>query len=287
MTAAAASGRLWYHAIMPPLPALLGLNLWFTTLLVPLALARGQAPLWVWGTVPLFPLALFLSGRRPSGDAYAGDAPVVLDLLAPLRLLAPLLTLVPGAELAQRPEARTPPALLPLCALSLLAFLAAQSQALSRGGPPPLAATPLPPQLGQATPGSPINNDLPQRWLRRALVYRGLAVYAAVLPGVLLYGLLLHPPTLHALRQGFSDDAQRASFQAAGCGAVALLLVFVFQLALLGPLRVHLEHDRAVTAEQLALRQLARRGRPRPQFYLALLLSLASMILLAYRSLHP
>ena len=68
--------------------------------------------------------------------------------------------------------------------------------------------------------------------------------------------------------------------------AAALLWIATFQLCFVRPLRSHLLHDRDVNQGLLVLQKLARRGRPRPQFYLAMLLALGSMILLIFRSLR-
>lgn len=259
---------------MAPLPTLLGINLWLTSLVVPLWLAEGPAPLWVRLALPLVPLLLLLPLLWPR----ARDGEERPDLLGPLRLLfvLPLCALVPGSEVALGPDARTPPAALLLQAAALLSYLVVQCHHLTRRSDlPTVGVTPLATQ------------EVPRRWLRRIVIYRALLGYAAALPALLLYALTQHPPLQRALRLSFPESSQRSAVQAAACGALGLLLVVLFHSALLAPLRVHLEHDRAVTAELLALRQLARRGRPRPQFYLALVLSLASMILLAYRSLHP
>lgn len=270
---------------MALLPALLGINLWLTALVVPLWLAGGHAALWVWLALPLSPLLLIF--RRAGGRGDGRTPPIHEewpDLLAPLRLLCivPLCALVPGAEIALGPDARTPRGALFLQAAALLTYLAVQSSHLTRRG----AGT-----TSSRSPGSIttplVAQEVPRRWLRRIVIYRSLLGYAALLPLLLLYALTQHPPIQRALRLSFPEPTQLSAVQAAACGALGLLLVVLFHGALLAPLRVHLEHDRAVTAELLALRQLARRGRPRPQFYLALVLSLASMILLAYRSLYP
>ena len=73
---------------------------------------------------------------------------------------------------------------------------------------------------------------------------------------------------------GARADAARALFT----GLVGLLSLFLFRSYLLPPLEGHLDHDRAVLAQAEATRRLARRGRPRPVFYLWVLVALGAMV---------
>ena len=67
--------------------------------------------------------------------------------------------------------------------------------------------------------------------------------------------------------------------------AVALLWTVLFQVGFVRPLQAHMEHDRDLQAQLARLRQRTRRGRPRAQLYLAMLLALCSTGLLLWWSI--
>jgi hypothetical protein len=246
--------------------AALGLNLWLLTLGVPLLLGPRPAPL-VLLLAPLPPLLLLSMRWAP------------LSLRRPALLLGvPLLSFLPVADGPLADAALHPRAAVALQAAVLLAYLWVVSRSLVQ--PAPVAA-------GAVTLSPLPDRSVPERWRRRMLLYRFLVAFAAVAPALLLYALHLHPPMLRALRLSFGSPDRVSAVQAGLTAALALLWAVVFHSFLAGPLRAHLLQDRALGADLQALQRLARRGRPRIQFYVAMLLALLSMALLIHRSLRP
>jgi hypothetical protein len=256
---------------MPLLPAVLGINLWLLTLAVPLAIVLvgpRPAPLYLL-LLPLSPALLILGLRlttRRSGHPLAGPA---------LLLGVPLASFLPVADGPLADAALHPRPQLVLLIAALLAYLLAASRTLAApagASTAEVALTPL--QRG----------PVPRRWRRRMLVYRSLWVFSIAAPLLFLFQLDLRPATLRALHLSFGSPERVGAVQAAATAAFALLWIFTFHFCLGGPLYGHLEQDREVTARIAALRLTARRGRPRPQFYVAMLLALCSMLLLIYLS---
>jgi hypothetical protein len=264
---------------MLPTPAVLGINLWLITLVVPLLVSRvPPAPLLA-ATLPLCPLALALGlrwSRRRSPLAHP-----VLVLVVPLLAFLPMTEAPTVALSAGSGQALFPRPTLLLLAAVLLAYLISACRHLALGaaqaGPDPDPTQPSPTPL----PAQPV----PRHWRRRLALYRFLIGLSAALPALLLYAIHLHPPTLRALHLSFGPRAP--GVQAATAAAAALLWVFCFYTCFFLPMRSHLDHDREALAEVAALRRLARRGRPRVHFYVAMVLALGSMILLIWRSLRP
>lgn len=265
------------------LAAALGLNLWLLTLGVPLWLGPHPA-LIVLVLAPLPPLCL---------AALWIDA---LPLRRPLLLLGvPLLSFLPVADGPLADAALHPRPAVALQAAVLLAYLVVTSRVLvaAAAGAAPLGAGVTIASLSDAEPRpltqpakEPIPAEVPLRWRRRILLYRYLTAFAAFAPALLLYGLDFHPPTQRALRLSFGSPDRVSAVQAAFTAALALLWATCFHHFLAGPLRAHLLQDRRLSSELQRTARLARRGRPRPQFYLAMLLALLSMALLIHRSLR-
>lgn len=261
---------------MAPLPAVLGINLWLVTLVVPVLLSHRDTSAWFLGALGLCPLVLLGALARPR------------SALAPALLLltVPLLVLIPGTDGFLADSALHPRAAVPVQGLVLLAYLGAVCRELARATavPAPAAAG------GEEDFGPPEWNllpaqEVPLRWRRRIALYRGFFALSLAGPALFLYAIDFHPAHLRALRAAFGGTA--GAVQAAFTAAAALLWVVLFHFCLVGPLRAHLLHDRDTAARTGALRSQAQRGRPRPYFYLAMFLSLVSMILLILRSLRP
>lgn len=255
-------------------PALLGVNLWLLSTAVPL-LGGPRPALHPAHLLLLLAPALLAVGLRRQARPLTSvlllcGVPLCALLPGPLGLLGdPTLGAIPRAAVA-------------LQGAVLLGYLGVTARLLGAAADGP-SAPPSAPLRSVALAAPP----MPRRWRRRFAVYRGLLLISAGLPLTLLYALDFHAPTLRALRLSFNDLARQHAFQATAAAALCLMWVFVYQMCFLLPLRVHLDHDRDTVAQIDRLRHAARRGRPRPQFYVAMLLALGSMILLIWRSLHP
>ena len=229
------------------LPLALGVNLWIVAVALPLGLgaharALEGASAFAVAVVSLAPLVALVVGvaqKRAPGQALA------LLVAFPVLIVAPQV----------------------LAAASLLAFLVAVAQAQTRAerqaeGPP--AA------LRRLT-----QDVVPSRWRRRLRVYRGLTATAVLFPAALLTAVDLTPSFSASLEASFGAQAARA--QALATVAVGLLWIVLLRAYVLQPLHGHLQHDRDLLAALEADRRHARRGRPRPAFYLAVFVALAAM----------
>lgn len=253
---------------MSPWPTLLGLNLWLVGLVVPLVLGRGVVSASAWLFAVPTPLAL-LAGlllRR--------------TVLAPGLLLlgVPLLTLLPVAEGAlAAPRLHPRPATVLLLGV-LAAYLAAASSLLaSRRG-----AASEPPEW-QAVAMAPVPTS--SRLRRRIATHVLLGLLCAAVPALFFYAITLHPEHVRALRGLVGTPARLGGLQAALLAAVTMVFCVVFRFAVMAPLTAHLAHDRGLRGQLQALRAAGRRGRPRPQLYVAMALALCSMGLLIWWSL--
>ena len=253
------------------LPGLLGANLWIVLVAVPLTVGRG-----------------FAHGA-PAG---AIAAVVLLALLAPATLLLgiarragalllfafPALTALPGALLGggelQTQLVPAPPYL--ISALSLIGYLLVTAHALEKAS----RAAEAPPDRVRSLAGEPE----PLRWRRRKRVFRGLAICAAIFPLALIWDIGLRSRTTLALTISFGERAPAA--QALLLAAAGCLSLVVFRGYLLAPLHSHLQQDREVLEGLGRVREQARRGRPRPAFYLFVALALAAMTAVVWQRAH-
>jgi hypothetical protein len=238
-----------------PIVLALGVNLWIVTDALPLLLAAKDEPHWLW--------LLLLSS--PALIALAAGA--WLRSAAALFVIVPLFIVVPSCLAGAEASARVLPmlALVPQ-ALSLAAYLLAVAHALSTDAP-----ADVPPSATRRLRQDP----LPERWKRRLRVYRGLAATAIGFPLVLIAAIDLSPELTRQLSSSFGPHAPR--MQALITVAAALLSVGVWRAYLVAPLQAHLQHDRDLAAAAEADRAHARRGRPRPAFYLAVAVALLAM----------
>lgn len=256
------SVALCYDCCMILWPAALGLNLWLLTIGVPALLGPRPAGA-VLLLLPLTPLLLLwlLRPRAP------GARPALL-LGVPLSAFLPVLD-GPLADATLHPR--------PVVALQV-AVLIGYLWTTSR-----LLAAPPAPRQTRALPGP----GVPLRWRRRAQIYRLLVGYSIAAPALMLYALLLDPGTQRAFRLSFETPERIAAVQAAALSALALLWTAAFHFSVAAPLVSHLLRDQETGAEITTLRRQARTVRPRPQFYIAMLLALLSMAMLIHRSLFP
>ncbi len=234
----------------------LGLNLWIVAAALPLALGLHSDATMGVGLLLLSllaPTALLLGLWQRS--------PVALFAAVPLFVALPLC--LQGADTSARV---LPPLAFVPQALSLAAYLVAVARALS--GPRP---SPSPSSRGLT------KDALPARWRRRLRVYRGMVATAIVFPSVLLAAIDLSP----SLPQELGPHAPR--IQALTTVAGGLLWIGILRAYLLGPLYAHLQHDRDLLGAMELDRRHARRGRPRPAFYLAVVVALAAMIAVVWQ----
>jgi hypothetical protein len=251
------------------LPAALGANLWIVAVVLPIVLAQawrelvpGRGPAMLVALILVSPTVLALGLVRRSAIA--------------LLMVFPASAALPSLLFADRPTASAASPPFVVSALSLVAYLFAVAHALARAGsvgdPQPLAAQRLP------------EVTMPARWRRRMRVYRAINLLSVLFPAVLIAYADLYPPTAAAIAKSFG--ARAASAQALITVGIGLLWIGVYRAYLLGPLDGHLHHDRAVRQSVEAARRQARRGRPRPSFYLAVLLALAMMAAVLWQRTH-
>jgi hypothetical protein len=244
------------------LVAALGANLWFVDVGVPVALhSLGVSLLGLVVLLATGPLALAVGLWR--------RVPVLLLVLFPATASLPL-----GLSSGDAPAhvIAAPPIV--LSTVSLLAYLIAVAHLLSReashADPPPVAARPL-------------VVDVPARWRRRMRVYRGLTVVAIAFPLALVGWIDLRPATARELGVSFAGRVEAA--QALFTVGAGLLWMVLLRGYLLAPLAGHLQHDREVLSELELARKQARRGRPRPAFYFAVIMALAAMLAVVWQRL--
>jgi hypothetical protein len=220
-----------------------GLNLWLVLGLLPLGLSH--APLWSYTT--LGPAAALL------GIGYARRDERLLYGFLPMAALP--LGLIEGGWLTA--QAAVPPMTL------AVALFVAYLYLLGREFRPELAPT------GEAR--SWTADRLPDRWRRRARMYRLAAAYVLILPFALTVAAQL------TLEPGQTRLASLVAL------TILVFVLLVFRSYLMAPLGDHLHQDRAT---QDALRQSRRRAKqsPRLAFYLAVLGALASLGALLIRS---
>jgi hypothetical protein len=241
------------------LPAAVGANLWLVSVLLPVLPQRGWMALagrgifgWLFLAL-LGPAALVLGVRRRS-------------LLA-LFVGFPFLCLLPELIFASTPDGNIGAPPLPLVAVLLVAYLFAAAHALSRAeialDPQPLTNQPLP------------TGPTPPRWLRRMRLYRVMVVAAAIFPAALLFWALGWPATRDSFEASFGAHTDEAL--AAVTAGIGLLWIGLCRAYFLGPLDGHLHHDREVRLALESARRQAKRGRPRPAFYIAVVCALAAM----------
>jgi hypothetical protein len=241
------------------LPAAVGANLWLVAVLLPLVLQRG------WVTMPgrgLFALAVV--AVLPVAALSWGVRRRSLMLLF---VGFPFACALPELLLGSERPGLAGPAPLPLVAAVLVGYLLASAHGLARAesseDPAPQSSAPLPSAV------------TPPRWRRRIRIYRAAVVLAALIPSVLLFWTLGWPATREAFEASFGAHLDEAL--AAAAAGVGLLWVALYRLYFLGPLEGHLHHDRELRVQLEIAKRQAKRGRPRPAFYVAVAAALLAM----------
>ncbi len=251
------------------LPVALGVNLWVVAVALPILLAAHARALGGVSTaglvaVSLLPLVALGVGawlERVERQAWA------------LLVAFPVLVVAPQALAAADVTARVVPAAASvLAAASLVAYLVSVVRAQARAERGVEAA---------ATTRRLHQDPVPSRWRRRLRVYRGLTAIAVVFPLVLVGAVGLSPSFAASLEAGFGAQAPRA--QALATVAVGLLWVFLLRTYVLAPLHGHLQHDRDLLRTMELDRRHARRGRPRPTFYVAVVVALVGMLAIVWQ----
>lgn len=249
-----------WRAFADAVAAALGVNVWVSIVLLPGvfvgAFDTGGAQLAA--AIPLF--VLFVGLWRRS------DA--VLLLGVPSALLVPI---------ALRPElvARHVygPGRFALVAIGLVGYLLGASFLSSW-------REPAPPERVRALASAAA--PTPERWKRRRRMYLGLTVLSAVIPACLIYA---------ANFDGASQKFMQTLYPGRVATMTTMINVLIIALwiglyihAFLGVLRPHRVGDRDLAVQLAMTRSAARRGKPRPLFYVAVAAALVFMVLLvAYR----
>lgn len=290
---------VWYHRgmlrsppVLPLWPTLLGVNFWLIALLVPLLLGRASASTVVWVTAPLAPLALLCA----LGLRRYRLAQIILVIGVPLAVL------LPTAEGALASARLHPPAAVAVQLAVLVSYLAAVCAELA-GGARAIAAT-LPPteasgsiSLDATSPEPPatapasweliahVPTVVSPRLGRRILVYRLLLGMCVVVPLLFLYAINWYPDNVKALHAALGSPGRATAMQATLTAGATMIWSVMFHFCFMAPMEAHLDHDRRLRTRLAALREAARRGRPRLNLYTAIILALLSMGLLIWWSL--
>lgn len=241
--------NLWEIAIV-----VLGLNLWVTFLLVPLLhLDSPPETTVVLCLVPLLALAAGVFFRQRV--VLLGGYPL---LLAVPTLVSPKLV---GVNVYS-------PLTFCLVSISFVAYSVATVALL---------------QAIQAPPGEPDGKSLgkvrlDERWRRRVRIHRWMAVLAGLFPALLIFAVFLHPGIQQDLAAYYP---RRGTAPQVFSGVLVLALwVVIFHAYFLTPLRSHIRGDPHLRYELRRLRSEARLGKPRPGFYVYVLMALVFMVLL-------
>jgi len=250
--------KIWADAVA----AALGLNVWVTLVLVPaLFVGAFRTPAEsVLAALPLVPLGVGLAKRSPVWQLLVYPAALLLPIAWAPRVVT--------GNVHGRWSFL-------VVSASLVAYLFSVSFFSSFHDPTPPARTRS--LSSAAKPVAP-------RWRRRFRLYYVLAVLSAALPGAMLYAVNFSSTNLGALRDRYTG---RVGSMAAllNLGVLGLWML-LFAWAFVGVLKRHRTGDPQLAAELQALRKSARRGTPRPVFYLWVTLALGLMgalVFLRYR----
>lgn len=274
---------------LPLLPTLLGVNLWFIALLVPLCLGRATASGFSWAAAPLGLVALLLGlGLRRHRATAASQILLIVGV--------PLLIFLPTADGALAAAKLHPPSAVLVQLAVLAGYLAAVCAELARGPQPALteaAAAPAAVDLAGAAAEPPpgwhsiaaVPTVVSERLRRRISVYRLLLAMSVAVPLVFLYAINWHPEHVRALRAALGSPGRAAAMQASLTAFATMLWSVLFHFFFMAAMDAHLDHDRGLRSRLATLRATSRRGRPRLNLYLAILVALLSMGLLIWWSL--
>jgi hypothetical protein len=250
--------KIWADAVA----AALGLNVWVTLVLVPaLFVGAFRTPAEaLLAALPLVPLGVGLARRSPVWQLLVYPAALLLPIAWAPRVVT--------GNVHGRWSFL-------VVSASLVAYLFSVSFFSSFHDPAPPARTRS--LSSAAKPVAP-------RWRRRFRLYHWLALLSALLPAAMLYAVNFSPENLATLRDRYSG---RVGSMAAllNLGVLGLWML-LYAWAFVGVLKRHRTGDLELAAELSALRKSARRGTPRPVFYLWVSLALGLMgalVFLRYR----
>jgi hypothetical protein len=250
--------KFWADAVA----AALGLNVWVTLVLVPaLFVGAFRTPAEsLLAALPLLPLGVGLARRSPVWQLLVYPAALLLPIAWAPRIVT--------GNVHGRWSFL-------VVSASLVGYLFSVSFFSSFHDPTPPSRTRS--LSSAAKPVAP-------RWRRRFRLYYILAALSALLPAAMLYAVNFSTPNLSSLRDRYTG---RVGSMAAllNLGVLGLWML-LFSWAFVGVLKRHRTGDPELAAELSALRKSARRGTPRPVFYLWVTLALGLMgalVFLRYR----
>lgn len=254
-----ATPRNW-RAFTDAVAAALGVNVWVSLVLVPglfVGAFKTSTAAALLAAMPLVPLAIGLVRRSQHW----------LLLVYPATLLAPI-------AYAPRIVANNihGPFTFTLVCLGVLAYLFGVSFFSAFHDPPPPERTR---QLAGGLAGSAAT---PARWQRRFRLYAVLTVLSAVFPMALLYAINFDSENRAFLYKLYPGRVG-AMTTLLNLGLFALWMLIYFGY-FVGILKVHRTGDKGLVAQLARLRQQARRGTPRPIFYVCVVAALVFMLLL-------
>jgi hypothetical protein len=247
-----------WRAFADGIAVLLGLNVWFSIILLP-GLYVG-----VWGDSRLVITSLLALAMLLVGVWRRNDLALLLGFPAALML-----------PVALHPEIASPAvygtARLVVVGIGVLVYLFGASFFTSFYEPPAPASVRSLSSARQPTP---------ERWKRRFRVYRALAVLSLSFPLVLFYSANLHGPHVAALRRQYPGRivAMNVLVDLLIIAVWLVLYIWVF----LGVLRPHRTGDRDLVTRLALMKAEAQRRRPRPIFFVAVATALGLMLLLLY-----
>jgi hypothetical protein len=256
---------------MPLAPTVLGINLWLLLQVVPLWLAHGMAPKWLIGYAPL-PLIVLFVGLRLRRH-IVGQVSLLIGFPLLLTLMDAL------GPIGQERLLPQPAVLLKLLVFALyLATTCRQitqdcSESVQRFSVASWTVKPL------EVP----RPSMKQR--RRALTHHILLAYCVAMPTLLLYAICLHGPNIRQFVRLLGTMPKVTALQAALLSASTMLWASLFYFGVMRPLKLHISHDPTLRHDVSKLRQVARRGRPRPQLYVAMTVALVGMAALIWLGL--
>jgi hypothetical protein len=234
----------------------LGINVWISIVLLPgLFVGAFRSTAVIYAAILPLPILVVGLWRRSEG---------VLLGLFPAALLLPI-----ALEPAMGSAHVYGPVRFAVVAVGLVAYLTGASVFTSFHEPPPPESVRV---LSSA------RQPVPERWRRRFRVYRLLTLLALIYPVVLIYVVNFDETNQAFMRQMFPGRvaAMTTLLNVVVVGAWVALFFYIF----LGILSPHRTGDRDLVAELGRIRAAAKRGRPRPLFYLAVIMALVFMSLL-------
>ena len=262
---------LCYHRRMPLAPTVLGINLWLVVQVVPLVLAQAVQSRLLFALTPWPPLLLLIALRLRHRLLWQ-----VLLLVGFPVLLALTEALNPA------PIERLNPTLAVLIKLGLfLLYLASTCNLLAKDSPGRAQSASWQKAWEVRATGEPPPS---QKIRRRTATHFILLALCIALPSLFFYAICLHPPHVRQLLRWLGSVPKVAALQATLLAATAMLWASLFYFGVMRPLKLHIGYDSSLRLSISQLRQAARRGRPRPQLYVAMAVALVGMAALLFLS---